>query len=111
MRFWKHKSEKPLVRNYYGWYYSVEYYGITLSFIDIKQLREFRNDIAEGKRKSTGFSRPIWTEWGFAVRMFHLKQRFIHFCYRKKIVKFLDEAYEQFSSEIDNEENVIETIV
>jgi hypothetical protein len=47
--FRKHKSEKPLVWGYSGWYYSIKYYGITFTFIDIEDLRKTGENISARK--------------------------------------------------------------
>jgi hypothetical protein len=103
-RFWKHKPEKPLVWNYHGWYYSIEYHVITHTFIDVEKLREYRNDIADRKRIGTRYSRPIWSKRGFIMRTHKLRERYIHFRHRQEVVNLFDRAYKQFSTEQDNEE-------
>ncbi len=98
--FRKFKSDKPIVRNYTGWYYSVEYYGITRTFIDVERLRESRDQVAERKRSPISYSKPIWSKTGFALRMYNLRVRYIHFRHRQEIVNMYEQAYAQFSSEV-----------
>lgn len=103
-RFWKHKSDKPIVWGYSGWYYSVEYYGITRTFIDIERLRVNAIEIGEQKRIPVSYSKSIWSRSGFVMRMYHLRVRFIHFRHRKEIVNLYEQAYAQFSSEMAGDE-------
>jgi hypothetical protein len=102
--FWKNKSDKPLVWNYNGWYYCIEYYGITYTFIDIEKLREYRNDIANRKRRWVRSSQPILSKTWFALQRHNLRERYIHFRHREEIVNLFDRAYEQFSIEQDKDE-------
>lgn len=102
-KFWKHKLERPLVRNYNGWYYSVEIRGRTYTFIDIERLRDHRNSVAGGKLR-TRHSRPIWSRSGLGMRMHRLQESYFNFRHRKEIVIIFDQAYEYFSAEENKNE-------
>src|SRR5688500_5490845 len=102
-RFWKHKPEKPLVWNHNGWYYSVEYYGITHNFIDIEALRELGIEIADGTPWPRSWPR-VWTKNGFPMLRWFLRVRYLHFRHRSEIANLFEQAYMQFSSDLDDED-------
>lgn len=103
-RFWKHKSDKPLVWGHSGWYYSIEYYGISYTFIDIEQFRERGKEIAERREKWGRSCHPIWSKFTIAVRRHQIRERIIHFRHRDEVVDLYERAYKQFYSECHNEE-------
>lgn len=103
-RFWKHRSDKQWVQGHTGWYYSIEYYGLRHIYIDIEQLRNEGEEIAERKLRPISYLYPIWSKIGFELRIHNLRERFIHFLHRNEIVRLYDQAYEQFYSEFNNKE-------
>lgn len=106
-RFWKHKSDIPLVRDHSGWYYSIEYYGIIHTFIDIEQFRQCSYELAHRKERWGRYTSPIWSKCGFELRMHRLRVLYIHLRHRGEIVNLYDQAYEQFYSERNNEQEAV----
>ena len=119
-RFWKHKSDQPLVLNYYDWYYSVEFYGITYTFTDIEQLQTYKDKIIAGGHsnfwnqifKGTfpalfGFANAHVTN-RFSLFRFRLHENYVHFRYREEIVNLFEQAYKQFDSQRDDDSHIPE---
>jgi len=118
-RFWRHKSDQPLVTNYYGWYYSVEFYGITYTFTEIDQLRNYKDRVAAGGHDnfrnqifkgtfSSLLSLHSYTTNRFSSFRFRLHENYIHFRYREQIINLFEQAYEYFSSERDDDSPLFE---
>ena len=112
-KFWKDKRGEPVTSI---WYYSVEFYDITYSFIDIKYIREFRDTVAARKLSSPRswfgfgggkFSVPLnclWKKNGFSFLKFRLRENYILFRHQEEIVRIIDEAYKHFLAEQETEE-------
>jgi hypothetical protein len=110
-KYWKDKPGEPIVS---CWYYNVEVYGITYSFIDIEDLKDFRNLVAARKLSSprSWFSdyrlsyslRNILQKNGFYFLKHRLREDYILFRHRKEIVRIFDQAYKHFLAEQENEE-------
>ncbi len=85
-KFWKDKRGEPIVS---CWYYSVEFYDIAYSFIDIEKIRDLRNAVAVRKLSSPRswlgdgrFSFPLsllWKKSGFSFLKFRLRESYILF--------------------------------
>jgi hypothetical protein len=112
-KFWKDKSGEPITSI---WYYSIEFFDITYSFIDIKYMREFRDTVAARKfsspRSWVGFGggkfsvplNALWKKNVFSFLKFRLRESYILFRHQEEIVRLIDEAYQHFLAEQETEE-------
>jgi hypothetical protein len=109
--FWKNKRGEPV---YSHWYYNVEFFGITYSFLEIENLRNFRDKIA-GQKLGSPFgwyrrnrmSSPLnrfYRRNGIAFLKFRLRESYILFRHQKEIIGIFDRAYESFRAEQIDEE-------